>query len=34
MQPHEAFENFYSLYKKKIKILYLKNIAIIKKTNS
>ena len=34
MQPHEAFENFYSLHKNKIKILYLKNIAIIKKTNS
>ena len=34
IQPHEAFENFYNLYKKKIKILYLKNIAIIKKTNS
>jgi len=33
MQPHHAFEKFYSLYKKKIKILYLKNIAVIKKTN-
>ena len=33
MQPHDAFEKFYSLYKKKIKILYLKNIAVIKKTN-
>ena len=32
-QPHDAFEKFYSLYKKKIKILYLKNIAVIKKTN-
>ena len=34
MQPHDAFEKFYSLYKKKIKIIYLKNIAVIKKTNS
>ena len=33
MQPHDAFEKFYTLYKKKIKILYLKNIAVIKKTN-
>ena len=33
MQPHDAFEKFYNLYKKKIKILFLKNIAIIKKTN-
>lgn len=33
MQPHDAFEKFYSLHKKKIKILYLKNIAVIKKTN-
>ena len=33
MQPHDAFEKFYNLYKKKIKILYLKNIAVIKKTN-
>jgi len=33
VQPHDAFEKFYSLYKKKIKILYLKNIAVIKKTN-
>ena len=33
MQPHDAFEKFYSLYKKKVKILYLKNIAVIKKTN-
>ena len=33
MQPHDAFEKFYTLYKKKIKILYLKNIAVIKKIN-
>ena len=33
MQPHDAFEKFYSLYKRKIKILYLKNIAVIEKTN-
>ena len=33
MQPHDAFEKFYTLFKKKIKILYLKNIAVIKKTN-
>jgi len=33
MQPHDAFEKFYSLFKKKIKVLYLKNIAVIKKTN-
>ena len=33
MQPHNAFEKFYNLYKKKIEILYLKNIAIIKKIN-
>ena len=33
MQPYDAFEKFYNLYKKKIKILYLKNIAVIKKTN-
>ena len=33
MQPHDAFEKFYNLYKRKIKILYLKNIAVIKKTN-
>lgn len=33
MQPHDAFEKFYNLYKKKIKVLYLKNIAIVKKTN-
>lgn len=32
-QPHQAFEKFYNLYKNKIKILYLKNIAIIKKIN-
>ena len=33
MQPHDAFEKFYSLYKRKIKILYLKNIAVTEKTN-
>ena len=33
MQPHDAFEKFYNLYKKNIKILYLKNIAVIKKTS-
>ena len=33
MQPHDAFEKFYNLYKRKIKVLYLKNIAVIKKTN-
>ena len=33
MQPHDAFEKFYILYKRKIKILYLKNIAVIEKTN-
>tara|TARA_B100001121_G_scaffold176515_1_gene153963 strand:+ start:225 stop:389 length:165 start_codon:yes stop_codon:yes gene_type:complete len=33
MQPHDAFEKFYNLYKRKIKILYLKNIAVIEKTN-
>ena len=33
MQSHNAFEKFYNLYKKKIEILYLKNIAIIKKIN-
>lgn len=32
-QPHQAFQKFYNLYKYKIKILYLKNIAIIKKIN-
>ena len=32
-QPHDAFEKFYSVYKRKFKILYLKNIAVIKKTN-
>lgn len=33
IQPHDAFEKFYNLYKNKIKVLYLKNIAIIKKIN-
>ncbi len=33
IQPHDAFGKFYKLYKKKIKILFLKNIAIVKKTN-
>jgi len=33
IQPHNAFETFYYLYKKKIKILYLKTIAVVKKTN-
>lgn len=32
-QPHNAFEKFYYMHKKKIKILYLKNIAIVKKIN-
>ncbi len=32
MQPYNAFEKFYRLHKKKIKILYLNNIAVIKKT--
>ncbi len=31
IQPHDAFKNFYKLYSSKIKILYLKNLAIIKK---
>ena len=33
MQPHDAFEKFYNFYKNKIKVLFLKNIAIVKKTN-
>jgi len=33
MQPHDAFDKFYNLYKKKIKIVFLKNIAIVQKTN-
>ena len=32
IQPHNAFEIFYREFKQNIKILYLKNIAIIKKT--
>ncbi len=34
MQPHNAFEKFYSINKKKLKILYLKNIAVVKKISS
>jgi len=33
MQPHDAFDKFYNLYKKKIRIVFLKNIAIVQKTN-
>jgi len=33
MQPHDAFEKFYNLYKKKIKILYLKSVAVVEKIN-
>lgn len=31
MQPHEAFEKFYYTNRKRIKILYLKNIAVVQK---
>lgn len=31
MQPHEAFEKFYYTNRKRIKILYLKNIALVQK---
>ena len=34
IQPHHAFEKFYHMNKKKLKILYLKNIAIVQKINS
>ena len=34
MQPYNAFEKFYEINKKKIKILYLKNIAVVQKINS
>ena len=34
IQPHNAFEKFYEINKKKIKILYLKNIAVVQKINS
>ena len=33
IQPHNAFEIFYREFKQNIKILYLKNIAVIKKTS-
>ena len=33
VQSFEGFENFYKLYKQKVKILYLVNIAVIKKIN-
>ena len=31
IQSHVGFEKFYQIYKKEIEILYLKNIAVIKK---
>jgi len=31
MQPHEAFEKFYYTNRKRIKILYLRNIAVVQK---
>jgi hypothetical protein len=31
IQSYVGFEKFYEIYKKKIKILFLKNIAVVKK---